>query len=431
MSSLAISLTIFIILVVLLIMCPVCFNYYKCKRTDTFDSIVTSVMSEIDEVPTIKIIEKESKKNIFQKMLSPTKYKINFNVVINDFDYNIVVPNYLDNNFEGKGLVIAASGNRYRYVTGLYTNLYVIRKYHKSNIPIEIFYVGKQEKFPQKIEKMLLELGNVKIIDMMDRIYTNLSEDELRGYQTKPLSAICSSFSEVIVMDADALCFIDPYYLFKANGYDSNGMILFKDYVDCLSFISRDFIETIGIGTEKYCNYTGNFEIDSSCVVINKEKYWETLFVISIINVKSDSYHKSKNVLGDKDTWLIGSMFMDLEPHISFPSPYVFITDKNKVIVGHLQSTEFVDEGRTKEMFTHYNNQKVIINKANITNWKYTTVKNPKGNQEILDGISIPKNILECFIIGKEAMDLLEPNIPNELLDNVVSQDGVSKGLIP
>lgn len=431
MDSFTIALIITIIIIVLLIILPVCYNYRSCNN-ENYDNVITSIMSNVEDVPTIKLVEKSENKNIFQKLLLPTEYKIDFNVTVNNADYTSVIPIYSNYNFGGKGLVIAAAGNRYRYVTGLYTNLYVIRKYHKSDIPIEIFYVGDQEKFSKEIEKLILDLGSIKIIDLMSRIKTNLSQDELRGYQTKPLSAICSSFSEVIVMDADALCFMDPYYIFKANGYDSNGMILFKDYVDCMNFISKDFIETIEIGTERYCNYTGNFEIDSSCVVINKEKYWETLFVISIINVKSDKYHKSKNVLGDKDTWLIGSMFMHLDPYISYPSPYVFLDKNNKLIIGHLQSTEFTDGGITKEIFTHYNNQKVIINKADLTDWKYAAIKNPKNGQEIKNGQDIPNKIIECFKYGKEAMNILEKYIPASLSNGVISQNGViSKGLIP
>ena len=94
------------------------------------------------------------------------------------------------------------------------------------------------------------------IKDIMDRIDTTSDEAELRGYQTKPLAVVCSSFEEVVLLDADALCFVDPQYLFLAQGYENSGMLLFKDYVDCMSFISRDFIETIGIGVDTYCDYT-------------------------------------------------------------------------------------------------------------------------------------------------------------------------------
>lgn len=399
---------------------------------DNFNDVTTKIMENIPDVPTIKLIEKNNSKTIFQKIMSEINTKkIPIEINTSDLNYSIVVPSYENYNFAGKGLAIAASGNRYRYVTGLFTNLYVIRKYHKSNIPIEIFYVGETEKFTPEIENLILALGNIKIINILDRITTNLSEIELRGYQTKPLAAVCSSFEEVIVMDADALSFVDPHYLFSAEGYNEHNMVLFKDYVDCLSFVSKDFMETIGIGTKKYCDYTHNYEIDSSCVILNKKIYWDALFTICVINIKSDSYHKSKNVLGDKDTWLIGSMFLGLSPFITRPAPYVFIDKLDKVVVGHLQSSNFVDGTETKEIFTHYNNQKIIIGEANMDGFTYGEVKNPTNGEVNYDGHDIPVRILECFKVGKDASRILEPFIPEKLKIGVKSVDGVSKGLIP
>lgn len=427
MDKLYITLLIVVILFMVLLIV-----YYLYPVVDSFSDTTTKIMENVPDVPTIKLIEKNSPKSIFQKIMSESNTKkIPFEINTSVFNYSVVVPNYENYNFAGKGLAIAASGDRYRYVTGLFTNLYVIRKYHKSNIPIEIFYVGESEKFTPEIEKLILSLGNIKIINILDRITTNLSEIELKGYQTKPLAAVCSSFEEVVVMDADALCFVDPHYLFFAEGYIENNMVLFKDYVDCLSFVSKDFMETIGIGTKKYCDYTHNYEIDSSCVILNKKIYWDALFTICVINIKSDSYHKSKNVLGDKDTWLIGSMFLGLSPFITRPAPYVFIDNNDKVVVGHLQSSNFVDGDETKEIFTHYNNQKIIIGEANIEGFTYNEVKNPTNGELNYDGYNIPDRILECFKVGKEASKILEPLIPMKLKMGVKSVNGVSKGLIP
>ena len=256
-----IILTTLIILILLIIIVPVCYKHAKYNE-EKFSDTTTKIMSNIKDVPTIKLVERKENKNIFQKILGNINNKIPFIISENSGgDYLIDVPNYVDYNFNGKGLVIAAAGNRYRYLTGLYSNLYVIRKYHKSNIPVEIFYVGKKEEFSPGLKKLILELGNITIINLLDRLDTNCTEDDLRGYQTKPLSVLASTFEEVVLLDADALSFIDPYYLFMAEGYDSSGMLLFKDYVDCMSFISRDFVETIGIGVDRYCNYTGNYEL--------------------------------------------------------------------------------------------------------------------------------------------------------------------------
>jgi hypothetical protein len=400
--------------------------YYK--SSENFGDIVTSIMDDVPNVPTIKLVEKAPQKNIIQKILGNiNNSKIPFNIIktVNN-DYSINVPSYKDFNFAGKGLVIAAAGNRYRYLTGLYANLYVIRKYHKSNIPIEIFYVGRSEEFSFQLKNLILSLGNITIYNLMDRISTTSSEDELRGYQTKPLAVLCSSFEEVVMLDADALCFVDPQYLFLAQGYENSGMLLFKDYVDCMSFISRDFIETIGIGVDTYCDYTNDFEIDSSCVVMNKNKCWDALYTICIINVKSDSYHKSKNVLGDKDTWLLSSMFVGVKPYISHPAPRVLVSDTNKVIVGHLQSTLFDQQ----EIFTHYNNQKIDMFGADITDFTYAEVKNPKSGEEMNYGLPLTEKILKSFAYAKEGMKIIDPHIPSYLREKIEFVNGISKGLI-
>jgi len=398
------------------------------NNNENFGDTVTKIMDDIPEVPTIKLVEKAPIKNLFQKILNSGKFRVPFNIIkTENNEYKMAVPDYSDFHFTGKGIVIAAAGNRYRYLTGLYSNLYVIRKYHKSNIPIEIFYVGKSEEFSRGVKNLILQLGNITIYNLLDRIDTTTEESELRGYQTKPLSVLCSSFEECILLDADALCFIDPSYLFQAEGYTERGMLLFKDYVDCMSFISRDFIETIGIGVDAYCNYTNDFEIDSSCVVINKSKCWDALYTICIINVKSDSYHKSKNVLGDKDTFLIASMFVGFKPYISNPAPRVIVSDQNKVVVGHLQSTIF-DQ---KEVFTHYNNQKIMLGEADVSEYGYAEVKNPKSGQEQAQSIPLTEKIINSFKYAKEAMQILNPHIPLHLKEKVKSENGVSHGLIP
>jgi Mannosyltransferase putative len=423
MDGISIALIVFFF-IVLIIMIPVL--VLKAQHDNASRAGYIKIMDNVEEVPTIKLIETPQTISIINKVYGNKKKKIDFNIISSGGDYVIEVPNYNDFSFSGKGLVIAASGNRYRYITGLYMNLYVLRKLHNSNIPIEIFYVGKKEEFSPRIKQMLIDLGNITIYNLLDRLNYNVQEEDLRGYQTKPLAVIASSFEEVIVMDADALCFIDPTYMFTLDGYISQGMLLFKDYVDCMNFISRDFIEMIGIGVDNYCRYTDDFEIDSSVVVVNKEKYWDALYTICVINVKSDSYHKSKNVLGDKDTWLIGSLFNDHHPYISTPTPKIFISDKNKAIVGHLQSTLF--DG--KEMFTHYNNQKIIIGIANISDYTYAEIKNPIDNQEYYGGIALPEKILITFKYAREAMTKLEPEIPSYLKERIRHIDGVSVGLI-
>ena len=159
---------------------------------------------------------------------------------------------------------------------------------------------------------------------------------------------------------------------------------------------------------------------------MNKSLCWNALCIICIINVKSDNYHKSKNVLGDKDTYALSCMFVGFDPYISRPAPNVMVNDEKKLIVGHLQSTMF-DQ---KEIFTHYNNQKVDLRNPDLSGYTYSEVKNPKANQEIHNGISLTEKILGSFEYAKKAMKILDPHIPQELKDKVIFVNGISKGLI-
>jgi len=243
-----------------------------------------------DEKDLIIIEEKPTRINVLDRLVG--KYnnsKINFRIEKDANAYRLNIPAYEDYSFGGKGLVIAANGLKYRYVSGVYMNVYVIRKLYNSDIPIEIFYVGVDEQFNNDVKNKLIGLGNVKLIDLMDRLNTNIDPKRLIGYRTKPLAVIASSFKEIVLMDADALSFIDPFYFFQLEGYKAKGMVLFKDYVKCLHFINKKFINDIGIGYKTYCNRTGGYELDSSCVVVDKERAWEALYTICMINVDPDS----------------------------------------------------------------------------------------------------------------------------------------------
>ena len=389
-STFALILTIFAFL---LLVGTICY----CNNTEMFseksyriNNVFVSDNKKSDADLDLVLVEEKPKNiNAIDRVIGKNNdSKIDFYIKKNKKSFKINIPNYNNYNFDGRGLVIAANGIKYRYVTGVYMNLYVIRNLYKSD-SCRIVYVGKDESFnPEMIEK-LLSLQNVTLIDLTEKLNTNIDENKLKGYRTKPLSVIVSSFKEVVLMDADALSFIDPSYFFELEGYKNKGMFLFKDYVNCLHYIDRNFIDNIGIGHKNYCDKTEGFELDSSCVVVNKELAWEALYAICIINVESNAYYNSKvkNVLGDKDTWLIGSMFVGFDPHISESNPGLLLSYTKtgmRVVWGHLQmqkAKDFDDFSTSNNIPLYYNNQAIdLSNFTGMDKWGYTTskVKNPK-----------------------------------------------------
>jgi len=358
-------------------------GWYCCEHLDYFlekSYTINNVFNNDDDtIPDIDLIITEEKPNNI-KMLDKVvgnlgNSKVDFYINKNKSNsFELKIPSYSNYNFNGKGLVIAANGIRYRYITGVYMNIYVIRNLYKSDIPVEIVYVGEDEAFNTLMKNELLNLGNVKLIDLTERLNTNVKKNKLIGYRTKPLAVIASSFEEVVLMDADALSFVDPYYFFKLDGYINNGMVLYKDYVTCLHYINKKFINNIGIGSKTYCKKTHGYELDSSCVVVNKQKAWEALYTICVINVESDSYYNNKinNVLGDKDTWLIGSMFVGFEPYVSESDPGLLLAyekDGMEIVLGHLQSQKVKNEDNIP---LYYNNQAIDLSVYNgMDNWGY------------------------------------------------------------
>ena len=74
--------------------------------------------------------------------------------------------------------------------------------------------------------------------------------------------------------------------------------------------VSPWFLGKLGLSADEFCANTHEQEIDSSAVVVNTRTAWAALHVIDTMNnhwpatvFTSDGY-----LLGDKDTWLIGSM---------------------------------------------------------------------------------------------------------------------------
>ena len=367
--------------------------------TDGFKNLIS--FESVDNDKDFEITFKNKKNN-----------RLEFNIIKNKGKISLTVPTYesISNTLKKRGLVITATGKKYRYVTGLYMNIYCIRKLYKSTIPIEIIYVGKEEKFSPKFIKLLDDL-DVKVYDLLDRLDTKLPLKKLKGYRSKPLALLASSFEEAVLMDADALSFRDPESFFEMDCYKKYGMVLFKDYVNCLHYINSKFLDTIGIGSENYCEKTDNFEIDSSCVIINKKLAWEALYTICLINVESSAYYGrfTNNVLGDKDTWLIGSLFVDFDPFVisSDPGNLLYPTkneEEVRAIFGHLQFDE-------TNVPLYYNNQVIDIYKYNsrsLDGWGYTRSKNVKQFQVWnSDFQQISKEMIQTFEFANKAVTLL------------------------
>ena len=168
--------------------------------------------------------------------------------------------------FEGKGIVIAASGQYLRHLVGTYVTVHNIRKVWKSNLPIEVFYSGTEEKFSMFYAKYFQDLGNVKLINLekaskrlgslleqgeninnignveneeirtpYSRPYLHPTVKMLKSFASKAYAMYASSFKEVILFDAGVVLFQPPEAFFEIEGYTRDGFVLFRDYASMFS----------------------------------------------------------------------------------------------------------------------------------------------------------------------------------------------------
>ncbi|KAG0180841.1 hypothetical protein DFQ29_009980 [Apophysomyces sp. BC1021] len=98
----------------------------------------------------------------------------------------------------GKGIVICIGNSQFQHAA---TTIRAIREVLKSDLPIEVFYIRDDDLSPQKREYLETEFKNLttKQIDhIIDDWYTRFT-----GWSLKPYAILASSFTEVLLMDAD------------------------------------------------------------------------------------------------------------------------------------------------------------------------------------------------------------------------------------
>ncbi|MCB0706619.1 MAG: hypothetical protein KDC34_14995 [Saprospiraceae bacterium] len=192
---------------------------------------------------------------------------------------------YPEGKYEGRGIIIVGGGNTYFPCAWVCIN--VLRKIHQCQLPIELWYLGKEE-MPGVWEEKLSGL-DVQCIDL----YEVIGETQVKGYVAKPLSIIHSQFEEVLFIDADNVPIKDPAFLFEYEAYQELGAYFWPDYGRLASYQPIWSV----------CNvpYQNEPAFETGQMVINKRKSWEALQLTDFYNQHSDFYYQY--LLGDKDTF--------------------------------------------------------------------------------------------------------------------------------
>lgn len=221
------------------------------------------------------------------------------------------------NNWSGYGIVMPAGG--IRYLSNAYLNIRYIRNILKSDIPIEIWYLGPNEKIEHLFDA-IYNLGNVIFIDAYEH-KKKYPFNNLNGWELKSYAIIHSKFKEIIYLDSDCFLFISPDILFNHSIYREHNAVFSCD-IDVHHHWSGRLVEPetfivpkLGIFSNGKWDYSqpnplwqmldieeDNLpEFETGFIMVNKAKYAEPLFTTLFLNENSHIIYKY--IYGDKDTF--------------------------------------------------------------------------------------------------------------------------------
>lgn len=235
---------------------------------------------------------------------------------------------YKDIKWNGKGIVIPSGGTIYLF--NALMNIRYIREELKSDIPIEIWYLGKKE-IKKHLFTEIEKFKNIKFIDALEtfketdspirKVVPTKSIASINGWMLKIHSMIYSSFEEIIYLDSDCFLFQKPDLLFEIKEYKEKKAIFSADIdlnyktsgrlVDPNTFI----VKRLGIFNNRKWDYSKPNplwdilqtkedslpEFESGFILVNKKYHSTPLLVTLFLNQNSDFTYQY--VYGDKDTF--------------------------------------------------------------------------------------------------------------------------------
>lgn len=253
-------------------------------------------------------------------------------------DFANSIPPY-PGEFEGKGIVICAGGKSYFTCCWVLINL--LRNELKCDLPIQVWYKGNE--ITTDLADILLNL-EVTCHNLED--YYDL-EPDLNGYAMKPMAILFSSFKEVLYLDADNICTLNPDFLFDLPEYKEFGAVFWPDFWTTDG--ENQIWEIIGtpVNNEK--------EQESGQILINKERCWAEINLVVYFNLNSYIYYNY--LIGDKDTFRFA--------WLALKRPFYFV--KHEVASCGYIDTDGLFVGNT--MVQHIPDGRITFLHRNLLKW--------------------------------------------------------------
>jgi len=224
----------------------------------------------------------------------------------------------------GKCIVMPAGG--LKYLTNAYLNIRYIRDTLQSNIPIQIWYIGKEEKIDSIFNDLSNRYSNIEYIDSTE--YAKIFPfKKLHGWENKIYAITHCKYNEILYLDSDCFLTYKPENIF-------NDIVEYAEYgavfsADCDVLGSNRLMDSNGVisrlGTFRHGKWhydnknpllsmlkiedTDYPELESGFMLINKDKCYKELFLTLFLNENSDFIYQY--LYGDKDTYRIAWSYLN------------------------------------------------------------------------------------------------------------------------
>ncbi|CDO93870.1 unnamed protein product [Kluyveromyces dobzhanskii CBS 2104] len=258
------------------------------------------------------------------------------------------------NNFaEGKGIALTLGlrhGDQFKQLLLTLENL-------NNTLPIQVVHNGSEltESFILDIhsflnlKKLSQQVYFVNIEPLINKAFV---EDYVHYFTNKWLALVFNTFSEVVIMDADVVSFVNPETFFEFSGYHDTGMLLFRDrnivkektFTYCtdtlnklypsveesyfmkhettfpVEFVADDIPKgNLSVEESVYYEFFHNLQlhhVDSGLAVINRLSKLPSLLMSTMLNIDAKL---QRCVYGDKEIFWLGQ-FVAGEQYSIYPT---------------------------------------------------------------------------------------------------------------
>lgn len=216
-------------------------------------------------------------------------------------------PAYPKDRFDGRGIVTCAGGQR--YFTCAWVLLWLLRRVHRSTLPVQIWHLGRAEMSDEM--RSILEKEDVEVINA-ETVLHQYPAKVGGGWPLKPYAIAQSRFREVLFLDSDTVPLIAPDAILDWEMYGRSGLLFWPDIIDLRD--TNPIWRKLGL-EPRNC-----ISVDSSVIAIDKERAWDVLDLTILLNEYWEETYRF--IHGDKDTFLLAAILTgrgyNLIPHRPF-----------------------------------------------------------------------------------------------------------------